>query len=270
MILFDLPLNPDLLEQRIGRLDRIGQTDTVHLHVPGIEGSGQQRLMQWYDKGLDAFSHVCSTGHHVYAAVKAELKEALIDHSAQDDFDALIAKTNALMQQSINEMHAGRDLMLELNSCKKDEAQAIIDAAIPEEIAALDYQHVAGPERVYYRFSNPLGREKDGGEEDLAAEIEFQLEKKRLGLSRIETFATDDATDFEPEEVELYDAAQQYEEDNLSDDDDDDNGGSRPLFSLSLPSFPNPFARFKTDNLLRKHTLIPVGSKEKIEKENGK
>lgn len=127
LILFDLPLNPDLLEQRIGRLDRIGQTDTVHLHVPGIEGSGQQRLMQWYDKGLDAFSHVCSTGHHVYAAVKADLKEALIDHSAQDDFDALIAKTNALMQQSINEMHAGRDLMLELNSCKKDEAQAIID-----------------------------------------------------------------------------------------------------------------------------------------------
>ena len=150
------------------------------------------------------------------------------------------------------------------------EAQAIIDAAIPEEIAALDYQHVAGPEKVYYRFNNPLGREKDGGEEDLAAEIEFQLEKKRLGLSRIETFATDDATDFEPEEVELYDAAQQYEEDNLSDDDDDDdNGGSRPLFSLSLPSFPNPFARFKTDNLLRKHTLIPVGSKEKIEEENG-
>ena len=149
------------------------------------------------------------------------------------------------------------------------EAQAIIDAAIPEEIAALDYQHVAGPKKVYYRFSNPLGREKDGGEEDLAAEIEFQLEKKRLGLSRIETFATDDATDFEPEEVELYDAAQQYEEDNLSDDDDDDDGGSRPLFSLSLPSLPNPFARFKTDNLLRKHTLIPVGSKEKIEKENG-
>ncbi len=25
LILFDLPLNPDLLEQRIGRLDRIGQ-----------------------------------------------------------------------------------------------------------------------------------------------------------------------------------------------------------------------------------------------------
>jgi ATP-dependent helicase HepA len=82
LILFDLPLNPDLLEQRIGRLDRIGQTDIVHIHVPCIQGSGQQRLMNWYNKGLGAFDQVCSTG---------------------------------------------RDLMLELNSCRKDEAQAIID-----------------------------------------------------------------------------------------------------------------------------------------------
>ena len=32
LVLFDLPLNPDLLEQRIGRLDRIGQRHTVIIH----------------------------------------------------------------------------------------------------------------------------------------------------------------------------------------------------------------------------------------------
>jgi len=127
LVLFDLPLNPDLLEQRIGRLDRIGQTDTVHIHVPCIKGSGQQRLMNWYDKGLNAFSHVCSTGHHVYAAVKADLKEALLGDTPNDDFEAIIEKTAVLMQQSIDDMHAGRDLMLELNSCRKEEAQVIID-----------------------------------------------------------------------------------------------------------------------------------------------
>ncbi|PHS72588.1 MAG: RNA polymerase-associated protein RapA [Cycloclasticus sp.] len=128
LVLFDLPLNPDLLEQRIGRLDRIGQTDTVHIHVPCIEGSPQQRLMHWYDKGLNAFSQVCSTGHHVYAAVKAELKDALLDDDTTDDvFEKIIQKTAVLMQQSIEDMHAGRDLMLELNSCRKGEAQTIID-----------------------------------------------------------------------------------------------------------------------------------------------
>ncbi|MDN5516513.1 MAG: RNA polymerase-associated protein RapA, partial [Pseudomonas sp.] len=34
LVLFDLPAHPDLLEQRIGRLDRIGQKHRIQLHVP--------------------------------------------------------------------------------------------------------------------------------------------------------------------------------------------------------------------------------------------
>ena len=126
LVLFDLPLNPDLLEQRIGRLDRIGQTDTVHIHVPWMKGSAQEKLMHWYDKGLNAFGHVCSTGHHVYAEVKTELKDALLDDN-DEQFESIIDRTQQLMTQSIQEMHDGRDLMLELNSCRKDEAQDIVD-----------------------------------------------------------------------------------------------------------------------------------------------
>ncbi len=36
LVLFDLPLNPDLLEQRIGRLDRIGQNAVINIHVPYV------------------------------------------------------------------------------------------------------------------------------------------------------------------------------------------------------------------------------------------
>src|SRR5690606_27570682 len=59
LVMFDLPLNPDLLEQRIGRLDRIGQTQTVNIHVPVYPGgenqhSAQQKLLNWYHQGLTA------------------------------------------------------------------------------------------------------------------------------------------------------------------------------------------------------------------------
>lgn len=37
MVMFDLPFNPDLLEQRIGRLDRIGQAHDIQIHVPYLE-----------------------------------------------------------------------------------------------------------------------------------------------------------------------------------------------------------------------------------------
>jgi len=45
LILWDLPTNPDLLQQRIGRLDRIGQKHVIQIHVPYIENSVQTTLV---------------------------------------------------------------------------------------------------------------------------------------------------------------------------------------------------------------------------------
>ncbi|MCC6234051.1 MAG: RNA polymerase-associated protein RapA, partial [Verrucomicrobiales bacterium] len=42
LVLFDLPLDPELIEQRIGRLDRIGQTTEIHIHVPYVRDSAQE------------------------------------------------------------------------------------------------------------------------------------------------------------------------------------------------------------------------------------
>ena len=44
LVLFDLPLNPELLEQRIGRLDRIGQKDNIQIHVPFIKSVSYTHL----------------------------------------------------------------------------------------------------------------------------------------------------------------------------------------------------------------------------------
>ncbi|WP_343124483.1 hypothetical protein, partial [Stenotrophomonas sp. MB339] len=46
--MFDLPFNPDLLEQRIGRLDRIGQAHDIQIHVPYLEKTAQSVLVRWY------------------------------------------------------------------------------------------------------------------------------------------------------------------------------------------------------------------------------
>ncbi len=54
LILFDLPLHPELLEQRIGRLDRIGQTENIHIHIPYLANSPQHVLVRWFHEGLNA------------------------------------------------------------------------------------------------------------------------------------------------------------------------------------------------------------------------
>ena len=124
LILWDLPTNPDLLQQRIGRLDRIGQKHVIQIHVPFIENSPQQRLYQWYDEGLNAFRSNNSAAQAVADALHAELENAL-DHT--DNFSTLIEKTQKLSKEIEAQLHNGRDQLLELNSCRKESSDELID-----------------------------------------------------------------------------------------------------------------------------------------------
>ncbi len=125
LVMFDLPLNPDLLEQRIGRLDRIGQVNDVAIHVPYLEGSAQEVLLRWYDEGLDVFRESCSAGF----AILQQFEEALQQQLAKpdDQLDALIADTRDFTEQTRNELREGRDRLLERNSCKPERADALIE-----------------------------------------------------------------------------------------------------------------------------------------------
>ncbi len=123
LVLFDLPLNPDLLEQRIGRLDRIGQGDTIQIHVPYLKDSAQEVLFRWYHEGLNAFEHTCPAGHSVYVQLQDELTGVL--KKPDTGLDHLIKSTKTLHQKLTAELHAGRDRLLEYNSCRKNIADEL-------------------------------------------------------------------------------------------------------------------------------------------------
>ena len=127
LILMDLPSNPDLLQQRIGRLDRIGQKHIIQIHVPYLEYSDNAVLYRWYDEGLNAFACNSSSARRVADLVHDELAAVLHGAAAQADIDALIAKTRALSVELEEQMHNGRDQLLELNSCRKDLADELIE-----------------------------------------------------------------------------------------------------------------------------------------------
>ena len=101
LILFDLPLNPDLLEQRIGRLDRIGQTEEVQIHVPYLEGTAQQVLLEWYQQGLNLFCDSCSAGYMIFQNFSDRLLAQL--RQRNDEFPALLADTAAFTEQTRRE-----------------------------------------------------------------------------------------------------------------------------------------------------------------------
>ena len=132
LVLFDLPFNPELLEQRIGRLDRIGQTEDIQIHVPFLAQSPQEVLARWYHEGLDAFESNLEGGnellHHFGRAVHdLALEFPVADRlAAENELAELLKNTRAARQKIRRRLEQGRDRLLELNSFRPATAQKII------------------------------------------------------------------------------------------------------------------------------------------------
>lgn len=127
MVMFDLPFNPDLLEQRIGRLDRIGQTHDIQIHVPYLEKTAQSVLVQWYHEGLEAFEHTCPTGRAIYDKAYAQLVAFLASPEQTEGLEEFIADCRKQHSALKMQLEQGRDRLLELNSNGGEKAQALAE-----------------------------------------------------------------------------------------------------------------------------------------------
>jgi len=133
LVLFDLPLNPDLLEQRIGRLDRIGQKHDINLHVPYFKETAQEVLFNWYEQGLGAFEHTCAVGGEVYQTIEDDLHVAIASPSDTELTDDIIAQTASLTAELKTKIEQGRDKLLELNASGSGKVDEVLDRIIAAE-----------------------------------------------------------------------------------------------------------------------------------------
>jgi ATP-dependent helicase HepA len=132
LVLFDLPLNPGLIEQRIGRLDRIGQTETIRIHVPYVAGSAEEAVVEWYHRGLDAFETSLQGGNDYEEKFKSRLLALALAYGGGDkkvgqpQLEAFIAETAEFRRALAQKLKQGRDRLLELHSFDREAAAAVI------------------------------------------------------------------------------------------------------------------------------------------------
>ena len=148
LVLFDLPMFPDLLEQRIGRLDRIGQESDIHIHVPYIMTSYDEVLYQWYNTGMDAFVHSAKGASVVHQQLQGLLEEYLNKpelcfkdpHVLQEFLETTISEFKTVTHK----LEEGRDILVELNSFKEDVAKKLVDEVkkFDEETNLINYMNV--------------------------------------------------------------------------------------------------------------------------------
>jgi len=131
LVLFDLPINPGLLEQRIGRLDRIGQTSTIMIHVPYHRGSPQEALAEWIHGGLDGFEHCVHGGAEYLERFGERLVSLALEYgkaksSPQKPLARFVEETAAFRAEVSQRLKKGRDRLLELNSFDAEVADEVV------------------------------------------------------------------------------------------------------------------------------------------------
>jgi len=131
LVLFDLPEDSSLLEQRIGRLDRIGQGEEIYIHVPYVKKSKTEMLYLWYHEALGIFEHSLMGGGEIYAKFENELKSYLESPSKKfskfvKEFLPLGKKEMLLLNEKTEK---GRDRLLEFNSLNKKFSEELLAEA---------------------------------------------------------------------------------------------------------------------------------------------
>ena len=123
LVLFDLPVDPELLEQRIGRLDRIGQRSEVQIHVPFVINSFQEVLARWYHEGLNSFEEQLQGGRELlerFGSVVNNMK-------SREELERLVLETRAARQEIAMRLHEGRDRLMEMISFRPKVAEQIVE-----------------------------------------------------------------------------------------------------------------------------------------------
>jgi len=141
MVMVDLPQDPELLEQRIGRLDRIGQSGEIHIHVPYVKQTEHEVLARWYSEGLNAFEHNLSGATQIYLACKDKL-EKLTATFSEPALQELIRFSQEQAASVRKQLMSGQNQLLAYQSFREDTANALIKA-ITEADENLQFERFA-------------------------------------------------------------------------------------------------------------------------------
>jgi len=127
LVMLDVPLNPEIIEQRIGRLDRIGQQQDIHLHIPYVKGTADETNARWLHEGLNVFHHSLPGAHEIYTRFRDTLEPHTVKPGTAKwrSFIQDVKKECADISERV--LH-GRDRLLELQSYRADEARQWVEA----------------------------------------------------------------------------------------------------------------------------------------------
>jgi superfamily II DNA or RNA helicase len=128
MINYDLPWNPMVVEQRIGRLDRIGQKHDVQIYNLACEGTVEERVLRVLDDRIGLFEESVGSLDPILGEVEKDLERLIMEHAATLDRD--IEHYGEDLEGRVKEARLREeilaDFILDRASLRRDEAQKLL------------------------------------------------------------------------------------------------------------------------------------------------
>ena len=128
LVNYDLPWNPMKVEQRIGRLDRIGQTRPVKIFNFSTKGTIEERVLDVLASRIGVFKETIGGLDPILGEVESDLRKIFLmaEDEARDELQALETRIEARVAEAREAEQHLADFIMDTRSYRKQEVEALL------------------------------------------------------------------------------------------------------------------------------------------------
>ncbi len=135
LFLMDVPANPETIEQRIGRLDRLGQRFPIHIHMCALKNFPEDVYLNWCDLGVSMLRAPAAGVMAIFEKVRPQMLESyqeVLGHLRDKvevphprTLQPLLKITHTEHAKWIDEVRNSSNVLIDLNSFREDDGRRI-------------------------------------------------------------------------------------------------------------------------------------------------